>query len=150
MRHPDFSPLFRSTVGFDRLVQLLDAATSFDNDSGYPPYNIESTGENQYRITVAVAGFEQDEINVEAKESLLTIRGEKKPDDAERTYLHRGIAARSFERRFQLADYVEVDSADLKDGMLSVDLKRNLPERMKPRSIPISDGATPKRIEAAA
>ncbi len=150
MRHPDFSPLFRSTVGFDRLVQLLDATTGFDNESGYPPYNIESTGENQYRITVAVAGFGQDEINVEAKESLLTIRGEKKPEEAERTYLHRGIAARSFERRFQLADYVEVESAELKDGMLSVDLKRNLPERMKPRSVPISDGSSPKRIEASA
>jgi molecular chaperone IbpA len=153
MRHPDFSPLFRSTIGFDRLVQLLDAAAGFDNDSGYPPYNIERTGDNAYRITLAVAGFGDDEIKVEVKESLLSVRGEKKPDTTERTFLHRGIAARSFERRFQLADYVEVASANLKDGMLAIDLERNLPERMRPRTIAIGgDAPAPaaRQIEAVA
>lgn len=150
MRHTDFAPLFRSTVGFDRLFQLLDTAAGFDNETGYPPYNIERTGDNAYRITIAVAGFAEDEIKVEVKESILLVRGEKKPEEAERKYLHRGIAARSFERRFQLADYVEVESAGLKDGMLSISLQRNLPERMKPRSIPIGTKVETKQIEAHA
>jgi molecular chaperone IbpA len=157
MRHFDLTPLYRSTVGFDRLAQLLDSATGGDFDAPYPPYNIERLGENEYRITMAVAGFSPDEIKVDVKESTLTVRGEKKPDaeaaDGEgKRYLHRGIAARSFERRFQLADHVEVRGADLKDGLLNVDLVRNLPERMRPRSIPIGAGseATPKQIEKAA
>lgn len=149
MRHVDFAPLFRSTVGFDRLVQLLDATAGFDNENGYPPYNIERTGDNAYRITVAVAGFGEEEIKVEVKESLLSVKGEKKPEETERKYLHRGIAARSFERRFQLADYVEVEAANLKDGMLSIELRRNLPERMKPRTVAIGTGE-PKQIEAHA
>lgn len=156
MRTLDFSPLFRSTVGFDRLVNMLDAANGIDADASYPPYNIERTGETDYRITMAVAGFNGAELKVDAKESLLTVRGEKAPEPAERKYLHRGIATRSFERRFQLADYVEVKAASLTDGVLNIDLVRNLPERMKPRVVPISvDGQSAsdgnvKQIAAAA
>lgn len=146
MRHIDFPSLYRSTVGFDRLAQLLEQISS--EDGGYPPYNIERLGENEYRISMAVAGFTRDELNVEVKEQTLSVRGQKAADDKERHFLHRGIAARSFERRFQMADHVEVIGADLKDGMLHIDLVRNLPERMKPRTIPIADG-TPKQIEAA-
>jgi molecular chaperone IbpA len=149
MRQFDFAPLYRSTVGFDRLAQLLDSVGGFEADS-YPPYNIERLGENEYRITMAVAGFTKDEIKVEVKESALLVNGEKKPDDKERTFMHRGIAARAFERRFQLADHVEVKGAELKDGLLHVDLVRNLPERMKPRTISIVSDAGAKQIEAAA
>jgi len=149
MRQFDFAPLYRSTVGFDRLVQLLDSVGGVDAD-GYPPYNIERLGENEYRITMAVAGFAQDELNVEVKEQSLLVSGHKKPDDKDRTFLHRGIAARSFERRFQLADHVEVKGADVKDGLLHVELVRNLPERMKPRTIAIGSGDSSKQIEASA
>lgn len=149
MRQLDFAPLYRSTIGFDRLVQLLDSVAGFaDEATSYPPYNIERTGENAYRITMAVAGFTTDEIRIEVKESALSIRGEKKPEDKQREYLHRGIAQRSFERRFQLADYVEVTGASLKDGLLHVDLVRNLPDRMKPRVIPI--GAPERALEVEA
>lgn len=148
MRHFDFAPLYRSTIGFDRLVQLLDSFPGNDVDSAYPPYNIERLGENEYRITMAVAGFGQDEIKIESKEQSLVVRGDKKPEDKERQYLHRGIAARSFERRFQLADHVEVVTADMKDGLLHIELVRNLPERMKPRLIPISAGEAAKQLEA--
>jgi molecular chaperone IbpA len=115
----------------------------------FPPYNIERMGESQYRITMAVAGFSQDDIKIEVKEQSLTIKGEKKPEDKERQFLHRGIATRAFERRFQLADHVEVTGADMKDGLLHVDLVRNVPERLKPRTIAIGNGA-PKQIEAQA
>jgi len=145
MRHFDFAPLYRSTVGFDRLAQLLDSG--FDAD-GYPPYNIERLGENEYRITMAVAGFDKDEFKIEAKEQALVVSGEKKPDDKERVFLHRGIAARSFERRFQLADYVEVKGAEFQHGLLHIDLVRNLPERMKPRTIAIGADSDAKQIEA--
>lgn len=148
MRHTDFAPLYRSTIGFDRLVQMLDSVSGFDADNAYPPYNIERMGDNEYRITMAVAGFSEDEIKIDVKETQLNVKGEKKPDTAERQFLHRGIASRSFERRFQLADYVEVKGADLKDGLLHIDLVRNLPERMKPRTIAISNGT--KQIEAQA
>lgn len=149
MRPFDFAPLYRSTVGFDRLFHMLDSLGSTGEDGGYPPYNIERLGDNSYRITMAVAGFSRDEINVEVKETALTVKGEKKPEETKREYLHRGIAQRGFERRFQLADYVEVTGADLKDGLLHLDLVRNIPERMKPRTIAIgSDGA--KHIEATA
>ena len=155
MRHADFTPLFRSTIGFDRLVHLLDAASGYDGETAYPPYNIERLGDTDYRITMAVAGFNQSELKIDAKESLLSVRGDKSPEAAERKYLHRGIATRSFERRFQLADYVEVKSAALTDGVLSIDLVRNLPERMKPRSVAITAGSSNgssdvKQIEAAA
>ena len=149
MRHLDFAPLYRSTVGFDRLVQLLDGVTGFNDEAtSYPPYNIERVGENAYRITMAVAGFGLDEIRIEVKEQALSVRGEKKPDDNERQYLHRGIAQRSFERRFQLADHVEVKGADLKHGLLHIELVRNLPERMKPRTIPIGTSEPKLEIEA--
>jgi molecular chaperone IbpA len=140
MRQFDFAPLYRSTVGFDRLAQLMDGVGGLDAD-GYPPYNIERLGDNQYRITMAVAGFDKDEFKIEVKESALLVSGEKKPDDNERVFLHRGIAARNFERRFQLADYVEVKGADFKDGLLHIDLVRNLPERMKPRTVAIGSDA---------
>jgi molecular chaperone IbpA len=150
MRPFDFAPLYRSTVGFDRLVQLLDSVSGPDADvPAFPPYNIERMGESQYRITMAVAGFSQDDIKIEVKEQSLTIKGEKKPEDKERQFLHRGIATRAFERRFQLADHVEVTGADMKDGLLHVDLVRNVPERLKPRTISIGNGA-PKQIEAQA
>jgi molecular chaperone IbpA len=149
MRQFDFAPLYRSTVGFDRLAQLLDSVGGLDAD-GYPPYNIERLGDNEYRITMAVAGFDKDEFNVEVKETALVVSGEKKPDEKERSFLHRGIAARSFERRFQLADYVEVKGAEFKDGLLHIDLVRNLPERMKPRTISIASDDGAKQIEASA
>jgi molecular chaperone IbpA len=149
MRQFDFAPLYRSTVGFDRLAQLLDSVGGVEAE-GYPPYNIERLGDNDYRITMAVAGFSQDEFKIEVKEQSLLVSGEKKPDDKQRTFLHRGIAARSFERRFQLADYVEVKGADFKDGLLHIDLVRNLPERMKPRTVEIGSTDTAKQIEASA
>ncbi len=150
MRHIDFAPLYRSTVGFDRLFDLLDAVPGFDaGATAYPPYNIERLSENEYRVTMAVAGFAEDEINVDVKEQTLNVRGEKKAEDKERQFLHRGIAARAFERRFQLADHVEVKGADLKDGLLHIDLVRNVPERLKPRSIAIGNGKAAKQVEAS-
>ena len=150
MRQIDFAPLYRSTVGFDRLFDLLDAAPGFDAAvPAYPPYNIERLGENEYRITMAVAGFSEDELKLDVKEQTLTVRGEKKAEEKERQFLHRGIAARAFERRFQLADHVEIKGADLKDGLLHVDLVRNVPERLKPRTIAIANGKA-KQVEAVA
>jgi len=145
MRHFDFAPLYRSTIGFDRLAQLFDGA-GLEAEGGYPPYNIERVAENEYRITMAIAGFAEDEVTIEVKDTTLSVKGEKKPEDGERQFLHRGIAARSFERRFQLADFVEVKGASLKDGLLSVDLQRNIPERMKPRTIAIGNGSEAKQI----
>ena len=147
MRHLDFTPLFRSTVGFDRLVHMLDAANGFDADS-YPPYNIERTGDTAYRITMAVAGFTNADLKIDVRENMLFVKGEKSPDSTERQYLHRGIATRAFERRFQLADHVEVTGASLADGVLSLDLVRNLPEKLKPRSIAITVDSTLKQIES--
>ena len=140
MRHVDYTPLFRSTVGFDRLIQLLDAASGVETETGYPPYNIERVDDTKYTVVMAVAGFSPGELNIDVKENALSVRGEKKADTAERQFLHRGIGARAFERRFQLADYVEVTGAELKDGMLLIQLSRNLPERMKPRTVAISAG----------
>jgi molecular chaperone IbpA len=137
MRTIDFAPLYRSAVGFDRLASLLDAATT-ETANGYPPYNIERTDETTYRIEMAVAGFRPEELNIEAKENLLTVQGRKAANDEPRRYLHRGLAERNFERRFQLADYVVVTDAKLADGLLSISLKRELPEALKPRSIEIS------------
>ena len=152
MRPIDFAPLYRSTVGFDRLFDLLDSVTGLDQASpGYPPYNIERLGDNEYRISMAVAGFSQDELRVDVKEQALTIAGARKPGEKERQYLHRGIAARNFERRFQLADHVEVKGADIQDGLLHIVLVRNVPERLKPRTIAIGSAkAEPKQVEAAA
>jgi molecular chaperone IbpA len=149
MRPIDLSPLYRSTVGFDRLFDLIDSAAGVDQTAAsYPPYNIERLGENEYRITMAVAGFSQDELRVDVKEQTLSVTGAKKPDEKVRNFLHRGIAARNFERRFQLADHVEVRGADLQNGLLHIDLVRNVPERLKPRSIAIGK-AEPKQVEAA-
>jgi molecular chaperone IbpA len=141
MRTFDLAPLYRSTVGFDRLFSLFDQLG--DNGSpGYPPYNIERTGENEYRITVAVAGFGEADLNLEAKENTLTIRGDKQPKTEETNgeTLYQGIAARAFERVFQLADYVQVKGASLENGLLHVDLVREIPEAKKPRQIPIGNG----------
>jgi molecular chaperone IbpA len=142
MRTIDFSPLYRSVVGFDRLAQILETAT-VDQASGYPPYNIERTDEDAYRIEIAVAGFRSEELNVEVKENLLTVQGRKTANDAERRFLHRGLAERDFERRFQLADYVVVTEARLSDGLLSVSLRRELPEALKPRRIEIATASSP-------
>jgi len=142
MRTFDLAPLYRSTVGFDRLFSLLDQVSGFDGAApSYPPYNIERTGENAYRITVAVAGFTEPELSIEVKEGTLTIRGEKKAKDSEKSseVLYQGIAARAFERVFQLADYVQVKGAALENGLLHVDLVREIPEAKRPRQIPIGN-----------
>jgi molecular chaperone IbpA len=149
MRTIDFSPLYRSVVGFDRLADLLDAATN-EAATGYPPYNIERTADNAYRIDIAVAGFKADELGIEVKENLLTVQGRKPANDEARRYLHRGLAARNFERRFQLADYVVVTEAQLADGLLSVSLRRELPEALKPRKIEIAAPKADALIEAKA
>jgi len=152
MRQFDLTPLYRSTVGFDRLGNLLDTLGAFDGDvPSYPPYNIERVGENAYRISMAVAGFSENDLNIEVKENALSVRGEKKDEKTDSTYLHRGIAARSFERRFQLADHVEVIGARLENGLLHIDLKRELPEAMKPRTIEIATKSeSPKVIDSKA
>ncbi|MEG0009742.1 Hsp20 family protein [Aeromonas lusitana] len=136
MRSIDFSPLYRSAIGFDRLANLIESAASNGN-AGYPPYNIEQLGDNDYRISMAVAGFTQEELELSFQENLLTVKGSKQAD-ADRNYLYQGIAERGFERRFQLADYVRVKGADLKNGLLHVDLVREVPEAMKPRKIEIN------------
>ena len=146
----DFTPLFRSSVGFDRLTRMLDSATRQDDGSySYPPYNIETTGENAYRITMAVAGFGEDDLAITAKENSLVIAGKGKSDEG-REFLYRGIAGRSFERRFELADHVKVVGASLVNGLLHVDLAREIPEAMKPRKIAISAGKTPEIVKQAA
>ena len=136
MRSIDFSPLYRSAIGFDRLVNLIESAASNGN-AGYPPYNIEQLGDSDYRISMAVAGFTQEELELSFQENLLTVKGSKQAD-TERNYLYQGIAERGFERRFQLADYVRVKGADLKNGLLHIDLVREVPEAMKPRKIEIN------------
>lgn len=146
MRTIDFSPLYRSVVGFDRLANLLETAAT-DAAAGYPPYNIERTDENAYRVEIAVAGFRPDELNIEVKENLLTVQGRKAANDDQRKFLHRGLAERNFERRFQLADYVIVTEAVLADGLLSISLKRELPEALKPRRIDITTGSQSQLIE---
>jgi molecular chaperone IbpA len=155
MRHFDLTPLYRSTIGFDRLGSLLDTLTSFEGETpSYPPYNIERVGENEYRISMAVAGFGEGDLAIEVKENTLSIRGEKSSEQEDTTFLHRGIASRSFERRFQLADNVLVKGAVLENGLLHVDLVRELPEAMKPRSIPIAtkteQAEKPKIIDSKA
>ena len=146
----DFAPLYRSTVGFDRFASLIEQVAGLDNGAQtFPPYNIERLGDNDYRITMAVAGFAEPEIKIEVKEQVLSVIGEKPADPAERQFLYRGIAGRAFQRRFQLADHVEVRGADLKDGLLHIDLVRTVPERLKPRAITIGTAAQ-KQLEAAA
>ncbi|MEM9999357.1 MAG: Hsp20 family protein [Pseudomonadota bacterium] len=153
MRHVDYTPFYRSTVGFDRLFNMLDSLAQPENGQTYPPYNIERLDENAYRITMAVAGFGDEDISIEARANQLTIAGGKADEntDGKTEYLHRGIASRSFERRFHLADHVEVRHAELENGLLHIDLVRELPEAMKPRKIAINAKATAsKQIEAKA
>lgn len=143
MRTYDFSPLYRATVGFDRIADLMDRVQSADGaQPGYPPYNIEKTDEDAYRITIAVAGFSADELTVEVKEGALLVSARKAGEDEGRTYLHRGIATRAFERRFALADHVKVTGATQADGMLHIDLVREVPEALKPRRIEIARADT--------
>ena len=142
MRTYDFTPLFRSSVGFDRWSDLLDAASRADDSAaGYPPYNIEKTGENAYRISIAVAGFAEDDLNIEVRDGAVIVSARKAEEDDTRTYLHRGIATRAFERKFTLADHVRVDGASHADGMLHIDLVREIPEALKPRRIEIAKAA---------
>ena len=150
MRQFDLTPLYRSTVGFDRIGSLLDTLNSVEGDApAYPPYNIERVSENDYRISMAVAGFSEGDLDIEVKEHTLSIRGEKHVEHENSTYLHRGIAGRSFERRFQLADHVVVKGASLENGLLHVDLARELPEAMKPRTIEITPKAGETQIDEA-
>lgn len=145
----DFSPLFRSTIGFDRLSQLLDQAL-VDEGSSYPPYNIEKTGEDAYRITMAVAGFGEDDLNIVAQENMLVVSGKAKPADDKTEYLYRGIAGRAFERRFQLADHIKVVGAQLVNGLLHVELVREVPEAKRPRTIKVENGPSKAKLEAKA
>jgi len=143
----DLTPLYANTVGFDRFGSLLDAALSADRQSaGYPPYDIELVGENKYSITLAVAGFQDNEIDVQVERGVLTVRGKKEDARKDSRYLHRGIATRSFERKFNLADHVEVVSAQLDNGLLKVSLVKEIPEAMKPRSIPV--GSSTPSVES--
>ena len=146
----DFSPLYRSTVGFDRLMHVLDEATNFDAGApSYPPYNIEKTGDSSYRITMAVAGFTNDEINIVAQPNSLVVSGRKK-DEPKAEYLHRGIATRAFERRFDLADYIRVQDATLADGLLHLELVRDVPEALKPRTVKVGTKSQPQVLEGKA
>ncbi len=155
MRTFDFSPLYRSTVGFDRLFDMLDQATRVEPMTNWPPYNIEKTGEDQYRITMAVAGFSTEEIELTQHENMLVVSGQKRPDPEGAQMLHRGIATRAFKQTFNLADHVKVTGASLDSGLLTVELKREVPEELKPRRIAITSGSgqtavaqdTPQQIE---
>ena len=149
MRAFDLSPLFSNTVGFDRMARLLEQVPS-EAAPSYPPYNIQKTGENAYRVTLAVAGFGEDEISVEVKENLLTVAGKvARENGANESYLHRGIATRAFERRFSLADHIQVSGASLDKGLLHIDLVRELPEALKPRKIAIDSGGQKRIVKAA-
>lgn len=152
MRSFDLSPLFRSTVGFDRFATLFDAATRLDEQApSYPPYNIEKTGDSTYRITMAVAGFSAAEINLTAQANSLVVTGKANRDETAGQYLHRGIAGRAFERRFELADHIKVTGAALENGLLHIDLVREVPEAMKPRTIEIQTASPqPKVIDQKA
>ena len=143
MRTFDLAPLYRATVGFDQIADLMDRVTAAEQGKTYPPYNIEKTGENAWKITVAVAGFSQDDLTVEVREQTLIVAASKADEDGERQYLHRGIATRAFERRFTLAAHVQVTGARVENGMLEVDLVREIPEALKPRRIAI-DSVAPK------
>lgn len=144
----DLSPLFRSTIGFDRLSRLLDSAVSGEAPS-YPPYNIEKLGDNEYRLVFAVAGFGEDDLTVTVKEGTLFVEGKVSEKDEDVRFLHRGIAGRAFERRFELADHMQVEGGRLENGLLIIDLKREIPEALKPRQIPIS-GSVSRSIEQVA
>lgn len=146
----DFSPLFRSSIGFDRLAQALNQTAQLETPSnGYPPYNIETTDDNSYRITMAVAGFSEDELNIESKQDQLVITGTKAPEPDKKSFVHQGIAARNFERRFRMADFVKPTGAKLENGLLHIDLQREIPEALKPRQIQIN-GNGAKQVEQKA
>lgn len=147
MRTFDLSPLYRTGIGFDRLAHLFDEALRSDAQPSYPPYNVELVGEDKYLITMAVAGFDQSEISIETENDTLKVVGRKHKEDAKRTFLHRGIAARDFEQRFQLADHVKTVGARLENGLLNIDLVREIPEALKPRKIEINGGNTVEMIE---
>jgi molecular chaperone IbpA len=147
MRTYDFTPLYRASVGFDRMASLLDRAMTADTATTYPPYNIEKLGDDAYRISIAVAGFTADELSIEAKDHQLTITARKVESDETPTYLHRGIAQRAFEKTFQLADHVHVTGASHVDGMLHIELERQVPEALKPRRIEIARGADAPALE---
>ncbi len=150
MRTFDFAPLYRSTIGFDHLTSLLDSVTQREQSQpSYPPYNIELLGKDQYRITMAVAGFVDAELQIQSERQTLTVKGKKAEDGKERNYLHQGIAGRNFERVFQLADHVKVTGATLENGLLNIDLVREIPEAMKPRQIAIN-GEAPQLLETSA
>ena len=150
MRTYDFTPLYRATVGFDRMADLLDRSLTADAaTAGYPPYNIEKTADDSYRISIAVAGFTADELSIEARQNALVIAAKKGRDDTKRTYLHRGIATRAFERRFHLADHVRATDATVTNGMLNVDLVREVPEALKPRRIEITAGGRAAKVVEA-
>ena len=145
MRSFDFAPLYRSSVGFDQLANMMDRVLSNEgSQNSYPPYNIEKTAEDAYRISIAVAGFAAEDLNIEVKQNALVVTARKGEETEEKTYLHRGIATRAFERRFHLADHVRVTGASHSDGMLHIDLEREIPEALKPRRIEIASG---KQIE---
>lgn len=152
MATTDLNPLYRTLVGFDRIASLMDQAARLDAAPGYPPFNIEQTGEDAFRIELAVAGFAPDDLAIEYKQNSLTVSGARKQPEQPRNYLHRGIAERSFERRFGLADHVRVAGAKLENGLLTIDLVRELPEMLKPRKIEINTGSPrkPKVVEATA
>lgn len=137
----DLSPLYRTLVGFDRIANLIDQATRLDGAPGYPPFNVEQTSEDAFRIELAVAGFSEEDLTIEFKQNTLTVSGHKSPSEEARRYLHRGIAERSFERRFGLADHVRVHAAKLEHGLLTIELVRELPEALKPRTIAINTSA---------
>lgn len=149
MRGYDLSPLFRSSVGFDRMSRMLESALGHEEVPAYPPYNIEKLSETTYRITMAVAGFTREDLDIQVKEGVLTIKGKALTQDENTQYLHRGIAARSFERRFQLADHIEVKSAGLYHGLLTIEMERRIPEALKPRVIDIVSQDEPKSINAS-
>jgi len=142
MRNFDFSPLFRSTVGFDRVLDLLDSVSRYDTTQTFPPYNIERTDESHYRITVAVAGFAEKELNVEVRDGVLTVQGKRNDETEKSGYLYQGIAGRAFERRFQLAEHIRVSNAALINGLLHIELVREVPEALKPRTIAIGSQLT--------
>ncbi|MFB9137406.1 Hsp20 family protein [Vibrio olivae] len=137
MRNVDFAPLYRNAIGFDRLLNLMEANTAKNSSAGYPPYNIEQQDDNHYRITMAVAGFSEDQLELTQKENMLIVRGERQEEEG-KNYVYQGIAERDFERKFQLADYVKVTGASMENGLLHVDLEREIPEAMQPRKIAIN------------
>ena len=149
MRTYDFTPLYRATVGFDRMASQLDRAMTADTATTYPPYNIEKLGENDYRISIAVAGFSDADLAIEARENQLIVTARKAETEGRRTYLHRGIATRAFEKSFQLADHVSVTGATHVDGMLHIDLVREVPEALKPRQIQIAKSSSAPALEGS-